>query len=101
MARHRDVRNRNFSYDEMEADFYDEDEEDAACEEHRQHMLSLRGGHAGTGAGMSLSSHFTVLENVQELQQQEHHQQQQQQQQAGERDPSKGYPSDRQGDSPT
>eukprot|EP00904_Undaria_pinnatifida_P000821 jgi/Undpi1/1073/HiC_scaffold_10.g04536.m1 len=44
MARHRDVRNRNFSYDEIEADFYDEDEEDAACEEHRQHMLSSRGG---------------------------------------------------------
>lgn len=84
MARHRDVRNRNFSYDEMDADFFDEDEEDAACEEHRQHMLSLRGGNGG---GMSLSSHFTVLENVQE-----------QQQQTSE---INDYPTDRRGDSPT
>ena len=93
------MRNRNFSYDEIEADFYDEDEEDAACEEHRQHMLSSRGG--STRGGMSLSSHFTVLENVQE-QQQEHQQQQQQQQGGSRNDPSKGdYPTHQRGDCPT
>ena len=64
MARHRDVRNRQFSYDEGEDDYYDEEEEDRLIEEHRLQMLEARGeapGGGGRGSGISLSSYFDDL----------------------------------------
>ncbi|CAM9487367.1 unnamed protein product, partial [Hapterophycus canaliculatus] len=67
MARHRGVRNRQFSYDEGDEDYYDEDEEDRLVEEHRLQMLQARGeaddSRAGGSAsgGISLSSYFDDL----------------------------------------
>lgn len=61
MARHRGVRNRQFSYDEDDGEFYDEDEEAAACEEHRRYMLNARGeGNDSGSGGISLSSYFDI-----------------------------------------
>ncbi|CAM9147049.1 unnamed protein product [Ectocarpus sp. 13 AM-2016] len=70
MARHRGVRNRQFSYDEGDEDYYDEEEEDRLVEEHRLQMLQARGDTAdgssssrggGGGGGISLSSYFDDL----------------------------------------
>ncbi|CAB1097659.1 unnamed protein product [Ectocarpus sp. CCAP 1310/34] len=70
MARHRGVRNRQFSYDEGDEDYYDEEEEDRLVEEHRLRMLQARGDTAdvssnsrggGGGGGISLSSYFDDL----------------------------------------
>lgn len=55
------MRNRQFSYDEGEDDYYDDDEEaDAACEEYRQSVLQARGDGSGSGGGVSLSSYFDL-----------------------------------------
>ncbi|CAM9820113.1 unnamed protein product [Sphacelaria rigidula] len=68
MSRHRGVRNRQFSYDEGEDDYYDEDEEaDAACEEYRQSVLQARGDGSGSGSGVSLSSYFDVADTSSKL----------------------------------
>lgn len=88
MARHRGVRNRQFSYDEEEGDFYDEDEEARACEEHRQQMLEARGegdtsaaannaeSRRSSGGGISLSSYFDVPGTTSRQQQQQQSRQQ-------------------------
>lgn len=62
------MRNRQFSYDEGEDDYYDEDEEaDAACEEYRQSVLQARGDGSGSGSGVSLSSYFDVADTSSKL----------------------------------
>lgn len=56
------MRNRQFSYDEGEDDYYDEEEEDRLIEEHRLAMLEARGeAPGGRGGGISLSSYFDDL----------------------------------------
>lgn len=55
------MRNRQFSYDEDDVEDYDEEEEEAACEEHRQNMLNARGDGNNSGSGgISLSSYFDI-----------------------------------------
>lgn len=87
MSRHRGVRNRQFSYDEGEDDYYDDDEEaDAACEEYRQSVLHARGegsgatagissGGGGSGSVVSLSSYFGLPDNTSQRQKQQQQQQ--------------------------
>lgn len=62
------MRNRQFSYDEGDEDYYDEEEEDRLVEEHRLQMLQARGDTADGsssssrgGGGISLSSYFDDL----------------------------------------
>ncbi len=56
------MRNRQFSYDEGEDDYYDEEEEDRLIEEHRLQTLQARGeGGGGRGGAISLSSYFDDL----------------------------------------
>ncbi|CAN0226470.1 unnamed protein product, partial [Ectocarpus fasciculatus] len=81
MARHRGVRNRQFSYDEGDDDYYDEEEEDRLVEEHRLQMLQARGDTAdgssrggGGGGGISLSSYFDDLPGSAPRQQQQRQQ---------------------------
>lgn len=86
MARHRDVRNRQFSYDEGgDEDFYDEEEEDRLIEEHRLQTLQARGetgGRGGGSGGISLSSYFDDLPgSTPQLQQQQQQQPRRQKQQ--------------------
>lgn len=66
------MRNRQFSYDEGEDDYYDEEEEDRLIEEHRLQMLEARGEAPGSrGGGISLSSYFDDLpRSTPQLQQQ-------------------------------
>lgn len=75
------MRNRQFSYDEGEEDFHDEDEEAArACEEHRQYMLSSRGeGASGgdSGSGVSLSSYLDIPAGNTQRENQQHQRYQQ------------------------
>ncbi|CAM9140936.1 unnamed protein product [Pylaiella littoralis] len=84
MARHRDVRNRQFSFDEGgDEDFYDEEEEDRLIEEHRLQTLQARGdagGRGGGSGGISLSSYFDGLPgSTAQLQQQQRQPRQQDQ----------------------
>lgn len=70
------MRNRQFSYDEGDEDYYDdEDEAAAACEEHRLSVLQARGEAGGSGArsggkgggGVSLSSYFDLPDAAHQL----------------------------------
>ena len=71
MSRHRGVRNRQFSYDEADGDYYDE-EEDAEYEEYRQHSkLSSREKDAEGGSGIPLSSYFDLPSTTQKQKQQQ------------------------------
>lgn len=68
------MRNRQFSYDEGEDDYYNEEEEDRLIEEHRLQMLEARGeapgGGSRGGSSIPLSSYFDDLPGSTPLQQQ-------------------------------
>lgn len=77
------MRNRQFSYDEGDEDYYDDDEEaDAACEEHRLSVVNARGegsgfttgisnSGGGSGSVVSLSSYFDIPDTSQRQRQEQ------------------------------